>query len=278
MRTHACKCRRNVSILIVFWVLCLTFCTPWAHGDWEAIGPEGGWFIDYAFDPSNADVIFAGSDDSGGIWKTTNGGTSWSLVTSSLRNVTAWDLAVKPGDFNTIYACDCYGRFPVLKTTNGGTTWTEKRTGLPTYVVVSAIAVDPTATSTVYCGTGDQEEGAQGVYKSTNGGDNWAYSGLDGNIISKLTIDDAGNVFVSAHNPTTGADGIYKSTNDGSSWTSIRSESCTTLAIGPTSDNLWAGTATMDADANAIMSTDAGTSWQNCGLGGMFIFQFAIKP
>ena len=46
---------------------------------WQQIGPEGGYFKEFIFHPSNSSILYAGSNDGGGIWKTTNNGVNWSL-------------------------------------------------------------------------------------------------------------------------------------------------------------------------------------------------------
>jgi hypothetical protein len=40
---------------------------------WTSIGPNGGYFKDFVFHTTNSQIIFAGSDDGGGVWKSTDG-------------------------------------------------------------------------------------------------------------------------------------------------------------------------------------------------------------
>ncbi|MCB8995540.1 MAG: hypothetical protein H6538_08025, partial [Bacteroidales bacterium] len=81
-----------------------------------------------AFHPSNANIFYVGSP-SGGIWKTTNGGQTWSTSSDNLLSIGVSDIAINPSDPNIVYiatgdgdAGDTYG-IGVLKSTNGGTSW-----------------------------------------------------------------------------------------------------------------------------------------------------------
>src|SRR3990172_1379641 len=78
-------------------------------------------------------------------------------------------LAADPSNPGIVYAGTYNG---VYKTTNGGATWKVMNSGLTTInstKLVAALAIDPTASSTVYAGlAGD------GVYRSTNGGVSWS--------------------------------------------------------------------------------------------------------
>ncbi|MBK9336187.1 MAG: hypothetical protein IPM98_06225 [Lewinellaceae bacterium] len=80
-----------------------------------------------AFDPNSSNTMWAGTP-AGGLWKTTNGGTTWIPLTDNniaVLGITA--IAVHPTDPNTIYIAtgDGFGSATystgVLKTTNGGT-------------------------------------------------------------------------------------------------------------------------------------------------------------
>ena len=91
--------------------------------------------INLAIADSNADVVYASfiapSGSLAGMYKTVNGGTSWSLLSSTPNYACSqgWydnGMVVSPIDANTVYAggvfWSCSGG--IAKTTNGGTTWT----------------------------------------------------------------------------------------------------------------------------------------------------------
>src|SRR5881394_445966 len=75
--------------------------------DWVALGPGniGGRIRAISPNPSNANDIIIGSV-SGGIWHTTNGGSSWSVDTGNdyLLNVAVSTIARAPSNSNVLYA------------------------------------------------------------------------------------------------------------------------------------------------------------------------------
>src|SRR5436190_23181152 len=71
---------------------------------WRLVGPfRGGRAVAVVGDPTKRNVFYFGSVN-GGVWKTTNGGSSWSNLTdgkSSISSVGA--IAIAPSDANVIY-------------------------------------------------------------------------------------------------------------------------------------------------------------------------------
>ena len=126
-----------------------------------------------------------------GVWKTTDGGTNWTnttaVATKPLDDTNSYtDLVMDPTNPQTLYAAigatysnssDANG---VYKTTDGGMTWTKQGGGLPTtqvgrislalaasspLILYASIAVD---------GYGSPAGSLLGLYKTANGGTNWA--------------------------------------------------------------------------------------------------------
>src|SRR4029077_226739 len=96
-------------------------------------------------DPKGEGVIFAGTGD--GIFKSNDGGNSWSQVTRMYASVNV--MAFDRSDSKIIYAGlnSSYDEGSMLKSTDRGTSWTAikkgaPKTGLQTEIV-SAIAIDP---------------------------------------------------------------------------------------------------------------------------------------
>ena len=79
--------------------------TSGALGTWESIGPGnvGGRTRALLIDPINPDVMYAAAV-AGGIWKTTNGGNSWTPLNDFLANIAVSCMAFDPSNSNTIYA------------------------------------------------------------------------------------------------------------------------------------------------------------------------------
>jgi len=167
-----------------------------------------------AVDPTNAQIVYAGSILGGGVFKSTDGGATWTSINTGISITTIKSLAVDPVNPANVYAgTDCCG---IYKSGNTGASWTLLQTGGLPSTSISSIVIDPTAPSTVYAGTQ-----SQGVYKSTNGGATWvaANAGLASsngafNTLNRLVMDPvAASTLYAA---TNGA--IFKSVNGGQSW------------------------------------------------------------
>ena len=94
---------------------------------WTSNGPEGGWIVALAIDPVTPATLYAGTY-LGGVFKSTDGGGSWSAVNIGLPNDSYLSaLAVDPQTPTTLYAGTAHG---VFKSTNGGGSWSAVNTGL----------------------------------------------------------------------------------------------------------------------------------------------------
>lgn len=115
----------------------------------------------------------------------------------------------------------------IWKTTDGGSTWSAKGDALAN-MGISHIVIDPTNTNVMYAASGDFDgvhTRSVGVYKSTDGGDTWATTGLvfgltDNDIIGKLLIDpnNTSTVFATTKNS------IKRSTDGGATWSDVYTE------------------------------------------------------
>ncbi|MFL5754464.1 MAG: WD40/YVTN/BNR-like repeat-containing protein, partial [Bacteroidia bacterium] len=153
-----------------------------AGGTWTQLGPLGGeptgggtgrlTFI--RFDPTNSNIIWVGAP-AGGLWKSSNGGQTWSTTTDALAVIGCSDLAIDPTNTNIMYlatgdrdAGDTYS-IGILKSIDGGLTW--NTTGLSSLVPqqknISALLINPTNTSMVLAAT------TSGIYRTLDGGVNW---------------------------------------------------------------------------------------------------------
>lgn len=120
-------------------------------------------------DPNNASIIYA-AFAGGGLWKTTNGGTTWAPLTESLGTLSVGTVALDPTNSSTIYlglgdAFDGTG-IGMVKSTDGGVTWSAP-VFLGDSTVINAIQVAPLNPSIVLAATN------KGMYRSTNAGATW---------------------------------------------------------------------------------------------------------
>jgi hypothetical protein len=159
-------------------------------GNWTALGPftkatgpdTGVGRINMVrFDPGNTtsntgatDIIYVGAAN-GGLWKSVNGGTSWTPTTDFLSIIGVTDLAIDPNNTNIMYLAtgDSEGdrsSIGVLKSNDGGTNWVP--TGLvftaSQGVKISKLIINPNDATNLLAST------SQGVYRTTNSGTTWA--------------------------------------------------------------------------------------------------------
>ncbi len=198
-----------------------------------AYQPVAGRVVAIAPDPTNSSIIYIAAAG-GGVWKTTDGGGSWTALTDGLPDLAMGSLTVDPSSPSTIYAGSGEANFAgdsrygegLYKSTNGGASWTVY-TG-PNNVfaglAISKIVVDPTNSGVVYLTTARAANGTRtgyGVYKSTDGGASWALVFDGGTSFTDLAIDPSNTQTLYAAGGEIGGNtnnGIYKSTNGGASW------------------------------------------------------------
>ena len=131
-------------------------------------------------DPTNNQNVYVAFQTSG-VYRSTNGGASWSAFNTGLSNLQMAALAIDHA--GRLYAGTRNGG---VSLSTGGGSWTPIDTGLP-LGVFQALATDPTNNTTVYVGTWNG-----GVYRSANNGASWseaANNGLNNTRITSLAID-----------------------------------------------------------------------------------------
>lgn len=144
-------------------------------GNWSFIGPKQTFDTDgltevtwqtniYAVDIalSNPNILYAGGE-SGGLWKTTDKGLHWTLLTLNVLHSGFGAVKIHPNDPNTVYA-GTNGK--IIKTTDGGTTWTTVYSENNLWVNDIAIKTDQ---PNIVLAASDQ-----GLIRSANAGTNWA--------------------------------------------------------------------------------------------------------
>lgn len=138
-------------------------------------------------------------------------------------------IAAHPTNENIIFAG--YSAGGVYRTMDGGATW-KPIFDEQLFLAISDIVFDSQDSNTIYVGTGDTNISGypflgDGLYKSTDLGDNWEYIGLEEQrIISKILVHPTDNqtIYVGSmgfpFEPNT-KKGLYKTTDGGKNWEQV---------------------------------------------------------
>src|SRR2546429_8514843 len=150
---------------------------------WRNVGPAnmGGRVSSVAGIASPSKTFFVAAA-AGGIWKTTNAGTTFRPVFDNYPCVSMGELAIAPSDTMQVWAGtgeeDSRNTISpgcgIFKSTDGGLTW--KSMGLEKTGAIGRIVVHPTNPNIVYVAALGQAWAAnpeRGLYKTTDGGQTW---------------------------------------------------------------------------------------------------------
>ena len=195
-------------------------------------------------------ILYAASFGNG-IYKTTDGGVSWFPVNNGLGiNREISRIVIDPANSNILYVgIESYNNFSgenittvqggIYKTSDGGQNWIRIDTN-PPQISVSDLAINPTNSNVIYSAVREMYDHNQqimyrgGVYKSSDGGNNWielnsGFGDIENLNVGTLAINPQNPEIIYAgtfdryyHDESTGR-GIFKSTNGGVDWTPINS-------------------------------------------------------
>jgi hypothetical protein len=157
-----------------------------ALGQWEPLGPGniGGRTRTLVIHPIQPDIMYAGGV-SGGVWKTTDAGQTWTPLADRIANIAVNSMAIHPENPDILYVGTGEGHFReivrgtwlplrgagIFKTEDGGATWSRlPSTDSPTFHWVNDLIISPKDPERLYAAT------RTGVQISENGGQTWAQS------------------------------------------------------------------------------------------------------
>jgi photosystem II stability/assembly factor-like uncharacterized protein len=210
--------------------------------------PYSGRVTAIALDPTDTQVAYVGGA-AGGVWKTSDGGVTWTPVFDAQPSLAIGSIAVDPSDPQTIFVGtgeanwtgDAYFGAGIFRSTDGGATWSQVGTpGQFDGCYIADMAVVPGAAGTVLA-----------AVQST---------GYLESPTSPCVDNGAGS-------------GIWRSIDDGATWTHVFAGSArgsyfplgtADLTVDPTTPSTWyAG----DWDDGIVKSTDAGQTWTAANVG-----------
>src|SRR6266850_1122368 len=280
----------------------LTPATP-GGSNWVELGPTAvpngqtyggsrvlvsGRITEIVQDPLAASIIYA-SAARGGVWKTTDGGQTWTPMSDNTESLAIGALAISKSNPKVLYAGTgegdiyyyrliadlnsvnaAYEGVGVLKTIDGGTTWTLQVQAQFTGACFYKMAVHPSNEKIAFGATN------LGLYRTTNGGTTWTKLTTGLPAISS-TIVACCDIVIHPTNPSIAycafwADSVYKTTNATAAtpaWTKLAGGFPSTglerisLAISPTApNNIYALTATSgDTFGGFYTSANNGGTW-----------------
>ena len=189
----------------------------------------------------------------GGIWKTTDAGSSWTPLNDFLANIAVTVLAMDPADHNTLYAGTGEGFFNadgvrgagIFKTNDGGAHWTRlaSTASNANFFFISDIVVSPANGQHVYAAT------RTGVWRSLDGGTSWTQvivsnvaNGANGAMDLVMRTDQATD-YIFAAVGTFARSHIFRNVDAGGAgvWEDVFSEvnqGRTAFAIAPSNQNV----------------------------------------
>jgi hypothetical protein len=223
----------------------------------------------FTFAPSDTQTIYAGTGaflSSGnftdnypamGIFKTVNGGQTWTPATDSTSQYAqVAEIAVKQDNPPVVYAAST--TTGILKTTNGGSDWSTRNVGLPADPRALSVAIDPADSTHLLAGLVNA-----GLYESLDSGSSWqtVSLGLPAEALVHAIVFssvDPNVVFIGDRRS-----GVYRSTDGGASWylinSGLRTRAVNALALSTDGETLYAGTegeGVFRLDGAAVVSVD----------------------
>jgi photosystem II stability/assembly factor-like uncharacterized protein len=257
---------------------------PPAPAAWTNIGPTNlaGRVSALAVHPTNAQTIYRGTAG-GGVWKTTDGGTTWTPLTDSLGNLSIGAIAIARSKPDTVYVGTGEGALGIdgidgiglIASTDGGNTWS-----LPVNVPGRRffdLNVHPTVAEEVVAAT------LNGIQKSIDGGKNWrtTLSGFSATQVVRVPQQPThlvAAVWDIAKPDSSGNGFVYRSMDGGDTWTRVDHQPLDfdagriSLATAADASVLYAMVASASGDVKdcpndrvdqigIYRSTDAGATW-----------------
>jgi photosystem II stability/assembly factor-like uncharacterized protein len=245
----------------------------------------GAGFYRIAVHPTNPDIAYAAT--SNGLFRTTNGGGTWTQLTNGLPAISATviaatDVAIDPTNPSNVYCAFFADGVYKMGSGSANPPWTKQAGVLPTTGIGRiAISISRSSPSSVYAIFSDNAESIQGVYRTTTGGGTWSSLGLS---VAGITGSSSYTLDLSV-DPTTPdivyitGTSLFKATRSTTTgvWSMVEiganihpDNHC--FAFDPTNHLvIYAGT-----DGGIYKSIDGGTNWLDTINRGVCITQYEM--
>jgi photosystem II stability/assembly factor-like uncharacterized protein len=209
----------------------------------QTSGPEGG-IVDAILAVDSQNLLV--SIDGGNVYRSTNGGTSWTRIAS-----TGYSYAFVATPAGAIYSGGTLG---ISRSTDRGATWSSAGISFPITATPYSFCAD--SSGRLFCGS----YGNKGIFRSTDNGATWVQNGLTtADFINEISANKSGGVYAATNI------GVFRSTDGGNNWVQVNN-GLTVLdvrAIIATSTYVFAGTLA----GGVFRSIDGGNSWTHMSTG-----------
>ena len=265
--------------------------SPFDALHFRSVGPAvmGGRIHDVEVDPRDPATIYIGAA-TGGIWKTTNKGTTWTPIFDDEPDNTFGDIAIFAGDARVVWAgtgeqnnrqSSSWGG-GVYRSTDAGATWSF--VGLKESGSIARVLLHPTDGNVAWVavvGTLWKPTAQRGVFKTTDAGRTWTSALFVDSLTgaNEIVMDprDANVLYASTYQRLRTAYGfngggpgsaLHKSTDGGATWRKIESGLPTGdkgrigIAIARSNPNVVIATVEHQSAGGTYRSEDAGATWK----------------
>ncbi|MBL8764060.1 MAG: hypothetical protein JNM07_07310 [Phycisphaerae bacterium] len=187
---------------------------PMASEYWSGEGNAGGHIADIAPHPTDPNICYIAAD-TGGIWRTVDGGANWAPLTDTLSIMNHGAVALDPQNPSIVYAgTGSYNAGTsgdgLFRSTDAGATWNRIGTTSQVGSQITDIVVHPTISSTIHL------TGSSGYRRSTDNGATWSLR-LGSACTSLAVHPTTPNTLYVGRN----GQGVYRSTDGGTTLTKL---------------------------------------------------------
>ena len=217
---------------------------------WAPIGPspisegttkDNGLVSAIAINPNNPNIVYMGTVG-GGVWRSNDGGTTWTPIFDRQLALGVGEpagIGIDPNNTNTVYVGTSgrFGRQPqagLFKSTDGGGSWIQLGSGYPAgntgnasqFVsqTINAVIVDPTNSNVVYLAA------ANGLFRSTDGGQNFTAGANGFGDARSLQVDSSTPASARILYAGISGRGVFRSNDGGQNWSQVLSPATPVVA------------------------------------------------
>jgi photosystem II stability/assembly factor-like uncharacterized protein len=252
---------------------------------WTHLGLRDGQQIpQIAVDPHNPNRLFVavlghpyGPNPERGLYRSTDGGQSFTKVLGKDENTGASDVAIDPSHPDTVYAALWEARQGpwenaswsgsgggIFKSTDGGSTWHQLTEGLPDNFVQANLAIAPSNPRRLYASIAHGN--TSGIFRSDDGGEHWTTTTTDPRPAARIGGGDVTVPAIDSKNPDIvyyTSTVIWKSTDGGKTWTGLRGapggDDYQRLWVNPNHPEIMLAV----SDQGAIVTVNGGDTWSS---------------